>query len=107
MQEEHIDWEAMIKAASNQAKQAARNSERTLGGVAEVLRTQRSQAEALSALRKTQTELQDLLSDRSKEKHNPSVTLPHGTIAIRRRWPIVLLASAVGASVALLVSGIT
>lgn len=107
MQEEHIDWEAMIKAASNQAKQAARNSERTLGGVAEVLRTQRSQADALSALRKNQTEVQDLLSHRSKEKHSPSVTFPHGTTAIRRRWPVVLISSAVGASVALFVSGIT
>ncbi|UWR88314.1 MobA/MobL family protein [Phaeobacter inhibens] len=44
---------------------------------------------------------------RKQKQHSLSVTLPHGNTANRRRWPMVLLSSVVGASVALLVSGLT
>ncbi len=105
MQDEHIDWEAMLKATSQQAKQAARNSERTLGGVAETLRNQTSQAEALSSLIKTQRELRDLLSLISREQQKLEAIARHGCPSAPRLWPIVFLSSSIATGVALLVSG--
>ena len=107
MQDEHIDWEAMMKVTSQQAKQSARNSERTLGGVAEVLRNQKSQAATLSVLAKNQKELLALLSSKSKGPHAEQTSAHHGSESSLRIWPLVLLSSAVAAAVALGVSGLS
>ncbi|MGR3609964.1 MAG: hypothetical protein ACU0BN_14085 [Sulfitobacter sp.] len=107
MQEEHIDWEAVMKETSQLAKQAARNSERTLGGVAEVLRSQKSQVKVLSALGKSQKELLDLLSSEGKAQQIPGPTAHHGSASAPRLWSIILLSPGIGAIVALAVFGMS
>ena len=107
MQEEHIDWEMLLKTASKQAVQASKNSERALGGVAGILAAHKRHEVALSRIAQSQKEQHVLLSSiavQSNQINHRSEPLPPGR-SIPTLWKFALLLPA--AIIALLVFGIT
>ena len=76
-----IDWEEMMVSAERSAKAAARHSERSIGGVAQVIETQRRHSSELAGIRKSLVEV----AMKPAPRPSPVTTLPQASR--RPVWP--------------------
>ncbi len=80
---ETIDWEEMMASAERSAKTAARLTERSIGGVAQVIETQRRHSSELAEIKQSLAEI----ALRPQPRPSPVTTL--ASLPPPARWPPV------------------
>lgn len=89
---EPIDWEAAMKATEFAAKAAARQSERTVGGVAELLEAHRHLSSEIRAIRET-TAIDRSNAELDQNRHTMEQSQAERSPPL---WPFVAIAFVAG-----------
>ncbi|WP_294226201.1 hypothetical protein [uncultured Shimia sp.] len=101
-----IDWEAEIEEIRTKATAAARHSERTVGGVSQMLSSLTSQTKALSEVNNRQKELDNRLGSLEETQNNLNILLRGRQAQSASNYPAPLLSGFIGLVLGVVASGV-